>query len=1091
MIAALQKVGYRSAEADSEALWALVSADNDSGKITSAEWAALESVEEGAKLPELCSAILEKFDDLEACYADWTSEESLTPDVFAAKAADCGYAGDSAKAFSALTKETELPLEQFQTLFLYYLVACTGPAVSTLQRWIGKNFESFTKFLYTLDPSGCISSESAWTKALAALGFADTAMASKVWKLIDVTKSGTVGQQQVDFLERIDGEKFAEGLAEFKESIQASTVMKIWEKPVTFSVFRHTYRGVFNKMEPMLLWALLGGGESITKERFQVLETFTSGECESPISRVQKFLQDKGLMAFNTLFAPLPVVSTADMERAAETKEFISWATDAQVAAALEDGRGGAEASSRPQSGGSSPSGRPSSPPDGSVPEADTKPKLPLLSRTVSCYKGRQWMQQFYNAVGDATRGKNTASSSSSSSSSKRWIHFFPRVGGDALPLSADVDTSSDPANAKVARWHHAEACLDLTSFAESGVFSGTLFLSRIASCPAECPAPDGVSPVCFEKRGTFLKFSLSFSRLQTLCPRPLSVASSIEDALFGVDPHPKAPQKRPEEDFDEAVVKALAYLGREYADFAHELGLETHGDEKVLGPLGWRDLLDRIEGDPERERKLMNSLRPALQKLVRSRVVTYGRERLPCAGLYGDERDAKYTDMSRELCALIFRTLNSEAQKYAWRRDSKLWKNPPNPYEAEHFWEPDELKKQLDLKDEQFQRLALEAEMYGDVARAGKLWRQRLALEKNLVNFEAWFHYSRFLLRGEKLQMEAEKALMYTISIKRSLDAATTDSLLLMSLLFLNRQDGSSESQEGALFFASECAKRSPTGFSSQFLLFLVHAFEHARGGDFEDRVSALKYLHLARAPRTFFRGALPDGETSFLALQKDEKVRAGEVFPEDAPAPEERTASHEDSSESAAVDKWTEEFPAFVAYDKVHALPDGADSRTVDIVDKILYLGVASVAKFILLDQEYGLLSEKTRDSEKVRLQLAKCYMLEDDWPAACNVLQQLLSEVTEQNCEAWAMLGECEYRQGAMSRAQDALEKALSFLPTDSPQPTDDPVLALRLGAIYLQAGKLDEAAEFVLKSLETLVTSEAWKILGGKEQMRKVW
>ena len=71
--------------------------------------------------------------------------------------------------------------------------------------------------------------------------------------------------------------------------------------------------------------------------------------------------------------------------------------------------------------------------------------------------------------------------------------------------------------------------------------------------------------------------------------------------------------------------------------------------------------------------------LKPIVQKFVRTRVVEFGRDAIPVCGLYGDERDSTYTDLSGELMNLINFTVNSEYRKYELRRDAKLFLNKPN----------------------------------------------------------------------------------------------------------------------------------------------------------------------------------------------------------------------------------------------------------------------------------------------------------------------------------------------------------------------------------------------------------------------------
>ena len=139
---------------------------------------------------------------------------------------------------------------------------------------------------------------------------------------------------------------------------------------------------------------------------------------------------------------------------------------------------------------------------------------------------------------------------------------------------------------------------------------------------------------------------------------------------------------------------------------------------------------------------ELTNTLKPAIQKLIRARVIEYGRDTIPTSGLYGDERDAKYSDLAKELGSLVFHAINGEYQKYKWRREAKLWKNPPLLGDGDdNYFEPEDLKIQEIGRDTELQRLVFESEMYGQYPRASALFQERLKLDMNRVSIFVFFY--------------------------------------------------------------------------------------------------------------------------------------------------------------------------------------------------------------------------------------------------------------------------------------------------------------------------------------------------------------
>mmetsp|Transcript_26240 Transcript_26240/g.66098 ORF Transcript_26240/g.66098 Transcript_26240/m.66098 type:complete len:1661 (-) Transcript_26240:362-5344(-) len=1105
--------------------------------VTAADWQQLVENQSGEK-PDLLAFyqtwVLENFASAAEAFASFGAEE-VSSDAFVANVTELGFSEDAAPGvFKALSNSTSangngevVTVSGFLALnLLPTVVRKTASCVSSLQKWMARNFGNGHELFFALQ----LSSDSGdraevtfdvWTERIAALGFVDAEAAGKAFHFLDAKRTGALSLAELDRLERFEGIDL--------ESLRDKLPQKLPAAEMGLDEFINIcYKSGVATKDAFAVFSLL---DLDTKTGVLTSGAYSSVFAVPAVSDLEKLVAflDGKQMSFEEMITPprnpIAEQEAAGLSPSASSLPFVTWdtaltSTSASPSPATVTGYRGRAWIQQLQNLTSNPIALKSLhffP----KPVADPVP-LPAdfeSSSDAAAAKPARW----HHAVGEFDLNNFASSAEGASSPTTRETVFLvplARVSGDCVPSDCtkpSEDVVGDP-------FFHAGtyvkfsvrtvgagsvdplapgnngAEFELREEAESRSGVGSVDPASRSASPTASRIHTGDSKRTGQQQEVACllppRSAEGGSRSSTsskclllpfegvLSPRlPPTAAEAFAAELFAFDPRPKVVVPKSEDEFHDAVVEALAVLGRDYCKFASETDrLDRNG---LLGPMGWRDLLEKIEAGEEAGdgTPLLKILRPALQKLVRSRVVAYGRDRLPCSGLYGDERDAKYTDMSRELCALIFRTINAEHAKYGWRRNTSLWKNPPSCYEKEPFYEPELLAKNEQIKDENYKALARDAEMVGEKIRAQKFWSLRVGLELNKTEKAVWLDYARFCMRCLRDREEALRAVTHAISIGRTLEAVEAETLLFLSCLHLIGRN-----YDAAEFFAARCLQRSPASFAGNFFMFLVYAYSGSEK-------KARKFWALALKTKTFFTQKLPSMEFSLTELLKRENVSRGivESYPEDAGRnPQDHTAEL-NSSEAANPLQFESRFSPFPSYTTVRALPDNKDKRVLDIVDVLLRLGLAELVLF-LLDHMPGnpeeadtvqnlVLSKKTRSSERCRLQIVKAYMLQQNFSKAKKAVKHLLEFVTDRNSEAWVLLGECEFRLGGsanLSSAKEAFEKSQTFV--QAANTSKDAVLCLRMGKILFEGEEYQKAGDWFLKSGKITPTSEAWRMAG---------
>ena len=200
-------------------------------------------------------------------------------------------------------------------------------------------------------------------------------------------------------------------------------------------------------------------------------------------------------------------------------------------------------------------------------------------------YRGREWLQRLLNTLGDE-RGRDPVADPLSKTGGT-WLYVFPLLQGQEA--ASDFKDMSEPqaGHAKLARWHHAQAFVDLRRLVAPSESKGPelefrAYLTQVASQPSDFDA-DWTAP--YRTCQTYVKGVISLDRpLDRLCPRDVHPPLQPSGEAYIPAPPAKRPPPTVNEDLEKEAAGIIARLSFDFARWCHDSG---YVESKIIGPGG------------------------------------------------------------------------------------------------------------------------------------------------------------------------------------------------------------------------------------------------------------------------------------------------------------------------------------------------------------------------------------------------------------------------------------------------------------------------------------------------------------------------
>jgi len=620
----LARAGFIAAHTDGVSVFEFLDSRSKTGTIGLQAFAQLNDIEETAGpqlLVALYKTLTEKYEDLTDAFNNLDSggADCLTLDSFRAALIDLGYSQESSdidKIFRALDSQhsERLQREDFMSIGLHAKLSGMTKA-SKLSQWLLQCFGSVEVLLKHMDPehAGTLHDED-FAEKVQALGYHSSEDVKELFYFLNPVDASHVSTTQLTLLVSLDPIAFQANLYSLEDFLLGST----YDHQAAFDRLCGETRSDMLGIEFTEKLQALGHKSNIIDSR--IIFAFLCDSKHSCVSRTEL----SALSAFN---------ATSKFGRIVAFKAFV-------------DGLGGASAAFQKLFDDHTQT----------LLAAESKEPCIKWQRSVnSVYRGREWLQQFFNTIKDE-RGRNLTDMTKMLSGGV-WLYFFPKLVGHGHPI--DFKEITDPAQvviARTARWHHAQAFLDLRRLAAPVSTDGGVpeiefraFLSQVPRQPDDVDSAGDLPAIPFGSARTYLKGIIRLDReLTRLSPRNISPLPQADGKPLIPPPPEKPLPPTVGQELELEARRILARLASEFSRMCRDSGLEeVQGGSsfpaaelhKVLGrttPRGAFNNWLREQDAGSIWKELSAELRPAIVRWVRSEVKDG-----PLCGLVGTEKDA------------------------------------------------------------------------------------------------------------------------------------------------------------------------------------------------------------------------------------------------------------------------------------------------------------------------------------------------------------------------------------------------------------------------------------------------------------------